>query len=184
MHRRLRRLIDGCLGGEPESSPRLRKLFRRIDKDYRRADQDRVALQRALALLSDLQGRHAPVVERRTVSRKARTLSRLFDQAPFAAALSDADRKVTAWNPAAEHLFAIPAAEAIGRDLLMLAFPDTDCDRADARTGLRRVLDAGEPQKVRRETPARDGTSRECEWTIVPLHDRKGGDAGIAVLVQ
>jgi PAS domain S-box-containing protein len=184
MHRRLRRLIDGCLGGEPESSPRLHKLFRRIDKDFRRADQDRVALQRALALLSDLQGRQAPVVERRTVSRKSRALSRLFDQALFATALCDADRKVTAWNPAAERLFAIPAAEAIGRDLLMLAFPDTDSDRAEARTGLRRVLDAGEPQQVRRETPARDGTSRECEWTIVPLHDRKGGDAGIAVLVQ
>jgi PAS domain S-box-containing protein len=184
MHRRLRRLIDGCLAGEPESSPRLRKLFRRIATDYHRADADGIALQRALALLSDLQGRQTPTVERRPASRKSRALSRMFDQAPFAAALCDDDRKVIAWNPAAERLFAIPAAEAIGRDLLMLAFPDTDCDRADARTELRRVLDEGAARQMRRETPARDGTSRECEWSIVPLRDRKGREAGIAVLVQ
>jgi PAS domain S-box-containing protein len=177
-------LIDGCLGGEPESSPRLRKLFRKIERDYRRADEDRIALQRALALLSDLQGRQRTIVERRAVSPKARGLSRLFHQAPFAVALCDVDRKVIAWNAAAERLFGIPAAEAIGRDLLMLAFPDTDSDRAEARTELRRVLDASEPRQVVRETPARDGASRECEWRIVPLRDRKGHDAGMAVHVQ
>src|SRR3954463_4209710 len=41
MHRRLRRQLDESLGEEPEPSPQLRKLFRRIEKEYRRADDDR-----------------------------------------------------------------------------------------------------------------------------------------------
>jgi PAS domain S-box-containing protein len=184
MHRRLRRQIDGCLGGEPESSPRLRRLFRKIDLEYRRAEADRMALQRALALLSDLHPRQDEERERRAVSPKTRALSRLFDQAPFATVLCDVDRKVVAWNAAAERLFGIPAGEAIGRDLLMLAFPDTDSDRAEARTELRRVLDGGEAQRLCRPTPARDGTSPQCEWSIVPLRDRKDREAGMAVLVR
>src|SRR5437762_14193513 len=44
MPRPLRRQLDEYLSEEPESSPRLRTLFRRIDRDYRRADSDRASL--------------------------------------------------------------------------------------------------------------------------------------------
>src|SRR5712664_824739 len=130
MHRRLRRQLDESLGEEPESSPQLRKLFRRIEKEYRRADDDRASLQRALGLLSDLMRRQPNAARDRGTSPKARAVLRLFEQAPFAALLCDADRKVTAWNAGAERLFGIAPEEAIGRELSMLIFPDTDADRA------------------------------------------------------
>ena len=105
MPRPLRRQLDEYLSEEPESSARLRKLFRKIDREYRRADNDRALLQHALTLLSDLLQRSPAGEKSRDPSPRARAVSLLFDQAPFAALLCDADRKVTAWNAAAERLF-------------------------------------------------------------------------------
>ena len=184
MHRRLRRQLDEALVQEHESSSHLRRLFRKIEKDYRRADGDRASLQRALALLSDLLQRKPDAERRRVPSAKVRSISRLFEQAPFATLLCDGDRKVTAWNASAERLFGIPASDAIGRELSMLVFPDTDANRAQARTELRQSLADSETQQFQRETPARSGEPRMCEWTIVPLHDRKGREVGKAAVVQ
>ena len=183
MHRRLRRQLEESLGQERESSPHLRKLFRRIEKEYRRADDDRASLQRALGLLSDLLRRQPEAARRRGTSPKARAVLRLFEQAPFAALLCDADRKVTTWNAAAERLFGIPAAEALGRELSMLVFPDTDKDRAEARTELRELLESPETLQSLRMTPG-SGAPRMCEWTVVPLRDRKGREVGNAAVVQ
>jgi len=185
MHRRLRRQLDEALGPEGESPPHLRKLFRQIDREYRRADGDRASLQRSLALLSELL-RRQPQTERRrsSPSPQARAIARLFEQAPFAVALCDADRKVIAWNFAAEQLFGIPAAEAMGRELSMLVFPDTDANRAEARTELRQILASGGTQQMLRETPTASGPSRSCEWTVVSLQDAKGAEVGSAALVQ
>src|SRR2546426_2404454 len=116
-------------------------------------------------------------------SPKARSVSRLFDQAPFAAVVSDADRKVTAWNAAAERLFGIPHAEAVGRELSMLVFPDSDATRAQARTELRQALAHGDTRPFVPETPTSSGV-RPCEWTVVALHDSKGREVGNAALVQ
>jgi len=68
MHKRLRRQLDEALGQELEASPHLRKLFRKIEKEYRRADGDRASLQRALALLSDLLKRRPEAERRRGIS--------------------------------------------------------------------------------------------------------------------
>ena len=67
MHRRLRRQLDEALGEESEPSPKLRKLFRRIEKEYRRADEDRASLQHALALLSDLLRRQPEAGKRQAI---------------------------------------------------------------------------------------------------------------------
>src|SRR6267142_1818178 len=144
MHRRLRRQLDEALGQEGEASPPLRKLFRKIEKEYRRADGDRASLQRALALISDLLKRRPEAERRRGISPRTRSVSRLFEQAPFAALLCDTDRKVTAWNAAAERLFGIPEAEAVERELSMLVFQDTGANRAQARTELRELLESTE----------------------------------------
>jgi diguanylate cyclase (GGDEF)-like protein/PAS domain S-box-containing protein len=184
MHRRLRRHVDEILGEHPEPSPHLRKLLRKIDEEYRRAEGERASLQHALGLLSELLKRPPEVERRRRVSPKLRAVARLFDQAPFAAMLCDPDRKVTAWNEAAERLLGVPAAEAIGRELSMLIFPDTDADRAQARAELRELLDSGESRQLVRGTPARSGAERSCEWTIVPLRDSSGVQVGHAAVVQ
>ena len=183
MHRRLRRQLEEALGREQDASPQLRRLWRKVDKEYRRADGDRASLQHALALLSDLLHKQPETDKPRPISPKARSVSRLFDQAPFAAVVCDADRKVTAWNAAAEQLFGIPHAEAIGRELSMLVFPDSDATRAQARTELRQALAHGDTRQFMRETPTCSG-ERRCEWTVVPLHDSKGREVGNAALVQ
>ena len=183
MHRRLRRQLEEALGQERDASPQLRRLFRGIDKEYRRADDDRASLQHALALLSNLLQKQPETDRPRPTSPKARSVSRLFDQAPFAALVCDADRKVTAWNAAAEQLFGVPHAEAVGRELSMLVFPDSDATRAQARTELRQALAHGDTRQFLRETPTSSG-ARSCEWTVVPLHDSKGREVGNAALVQ
>src|SRR3954465_15613002 len=108
MHRRLRRQLDEALVQERESSPHLRRLFRKIEKEYRRADGDRASLQRALALLSDLLQRKPDAERRRGPPAKRGWISPLFEEAPFAAFGCDGDRKVTAWNAAPERLVGIP----------------------------------------------------------------------------
>jgi diguanylate cyclase (GGDEF)-like protein/PAS domain S-box-containing protein len=184
MHRRLRRHVDEILGEQPETSPHLRKLLRKIDEEYRRADGDRASLQHALGLLSELLKKPPEIERRRSVSPKLRAVARLFDQAPFAAVLCDPDRKVTAWNETAERLLGIPAAEAVGRELSMLIFPDTNADRAQARSEVRELLDSGESRQLVRATPTRSGAERSCEWTIVPLRDGSGVQVGHAAVVQ
>src|SRR2546426_12006784 len=55
-------------------------------------------------------------------SPKARSVSRLFDQAPFAAVVSDADRKVTAWNAAAERLFGDRKSTRLNSSHLVISY--------------------------------------------------------------
>jgi len=184
MHSRLRRHLDEIFGDQPESSPHLQKLLRKVDEEYRRADGDRASLQHALGLLSEMLKRPPEVERRRRTSPKMRAVARLFDQAPFASVLCDPDRKVTAWNAAAERLLSIPAAEAVGRELSMLIFPDTDADRAQARSEIRELIESGETQQLVRATPVRSGAERTCEWTIVPLRGRDGGQVGHAAVAQ
>ena len=82
MHRRLRRQLDEALGQVEESPPHLRKLFRKIDKEYRRADDDRASLQRALALLSELLRRQPQTERRRSPSPQTRAVARLLIRRP------------------------------------------------------------------------------------------------------
>src|SRR5207253_2488072 len=119
VHGRLRRQLDKCCGEGPESSRPPRKLLRKLDKEYRRADRDRASLRHALALLSDLLERPSHAGRRASTSPLASAASRLFDQAPLAMMVCDADGKVTAWNAAAGLLFGIPPSEAMGRELTM-----------------------------------------------------------------
>ena len=184
MHKRLRRQLEEALGQEPEPSPPLRRLLRKVDKEYRKADGARESLQHALALLSDLLHGQPSTQPRRASSAKARSVERLFDQAPFPTLVCNADRKVTAWNAAAERLFGIPASEAVGRELSMLVFAGADLEAAQARTTLRQALASAEPQPLAQLTPSRAGPPRMCEWTIVSLRDAKGREVGNAALVQ
>jgi PAS domain S-box-containing protein len=184
MHRRLRRQLQEALGEEHEASPPLRKLFRKIDKEYRRADGARGALEHALALLSDLLQRQPDAQQTQASSTKTRSVALLFDQAPFAALVCNADRKVTAWNAAAEKLFGILSSEAMGRELSMLVFPGEDLEAARARATLRQTLGNGGTQQLLQATPTRAGAARMCEWTIVSLRDGKEREAGNAALVQ
>ena len=184
MQRRLRRQLEEALGQEHEMSPPLRKLFRKIYNEYRRADGAGDSLRHALALLSDLLQRQPEAQARTANSAKTRSAAWLFDQAPFAALVCNADRKVTAWNAAAEELFGLLSSEAMGREVSMLVFPGNDLEAAQARTTLRQTIESGGTKQNLQSTPTRAGVARMCEWTIVSLRDGKGGEVGTAALVQ
>lgn len=184
MHRRLRRQVDEALGTDYEASLPLRTLLRKVDKEYRRADRARGSLQHALGLLSDLLRRQPEARRAPTLPAGTRSAALLFDQAPFAALICDADRKVSAWNAAAQQIFGLSAAEALGRELSMLVFPGDDVGAARARTTLRQALESGSTQQSVQPTPVRGGAARLCEWTLIALRDAKGHGVGTGVLVQ
>ena len=181
MHRRLRRHVEECLGPEGESPPALRRLLRRIEREYQRGDELRASLRHALGLLSGLlQTPRTPRVPRGAPAQPpARPVDALFEQSPFAALLCDGDRRVTFWNAAAEKLLDIPVADALGRELAMLLHPGNGLEEAQARTALRQALQGGETQRLVLERP--DGNA--LELTLVPLRGEDGTEIGSAGLV-
>ena len=186
MHRLLRRQLEAHFGSKAEAPPRMEKLLREIDAQYRRADQDREALQRALALLADLAQRQSVRVEvgKGPGARPAfsKSMHRLFEQAPFGVAICDTSLQITSWNAGAERLFGFPASQAVGRDVAALLLPEAD--RNAARDELREMTARGDPQRWLRPVVTRTGDEWTCEWTLVPLRDRRGTVAGLAALMQ
>jgi diguanylate cyclase (GGDEF)-like protein/PAS domain S-box-containing protein len=184
MNRRLRRLLELHLGPDRAPEREVRALLRDVDADYRRAEADRASLQRALELVSDLSRRPpAPPVAvprgRLPLSRLAR---RLFRDAPFAGVLCDPDLEVVAWNRAAERAFGWSAADAVGRELPALLFPDRE--RASADRELRAAVDRGVQDQGLRVAVARGGEARLDEWTVVPLREPGGRIAGAGIFVR
>jgi diguanylate cyclase (GGDEF)-like protein/PAS domain S-box-containing protein len=187
MHRLLRRQLERHLGADASPPPEVRRLLRDVDAEYRRADDDRGALQRALELLSDLTRRLAAAAApgptaRPRASPLPRLLRRTLAQAPFAAVICDPDLEVLAWNASAERMFGYPATEAIGRELADLLFSAPD--RSAARRDVKAILARGELEQSLRLAATRSGDARLDEWTVVPLPERGGGLAGVAVLVR
>lgn len=184
MHKRLRRLLELHLGPDREPERELRSLLRDVEADYRRSDEDRASLQRALELVADLARRPAapavPAAPHRV--RLSRLTRRLFQDAPFASLICDAGLEVLAWNRSAERHFGYGAAEALGRELPALLFADTD--RAVAERELRGLVERGVLDQSLRVAACRDGAARLDEWTVVPLRERTGKVAGAAVLVR
>lgn len=167
MHKRLRRHVEQCLGPDGESPPGVRRLLRRIEREYRRADEVRASLRHALGLLSGLL--QAPRPARAGAAQPSAPASPApFEQSPSAAVLYDGDRLVTSWNAAAEKLFGIAAADALGRELAMLLHPGNDLDEAQARTALRQALLSGEARRV----PL---AKRALDLILVPMGGEIGG---------
>src|SRR5437867_8930563 len=159
MHRLLRRQLDAHFGSTSERPPRMEKLLRDIDAEYRRAEQDRDALQRALALLADLAQRQSVRTERGAApaARPAfsRSMHRLFEQAPFGVVICDPSLQVTSWNAGAERLFGFTASQAVGREVAGLLLPEAD--RAAAHEELRETTARGDPQRWLRPVVTRSG---------------------------
>jgi diguanylate cyclase (GGDEF)-like protein/PAS domain S-box-containing protein len=186
MHRLLRRQLDAQFGSHADAPSSLARLFREIDAEYRRADQDREALDRALALIGDLAQRQAVKTEAPAKGKAqptfSRAIRRLFEQAPFAVIICDASMQVTSWNAGAGRLFGHSANEAIGREVAALLFSEQE--QRDAREELRQVAATAEPRRWQRVAQTRTGEELPCEWTVVPLRDSLGAGAGVALLAQ
>ena len=103
----------------------------------------------------------------RAVQRSEARTRLVLDSAPDAFVAIDPDGLVNSWNAASERLFGWSAAEAIGKPLRSLIFPDHEREAYDERRRI--LLEAPEAVKVMRvesELQRRDGSVFPAERTI------------------
>jgi PAS domain S-box-containing protein len=81
----------------------------------------------------------ADVTELRRAEADRALLAALVQSAPEAIVAQDADGRIVSWNPGAEAMFGLTAAEAIGRDYAETLVPDSDRATFQALRGEVRV---------------------------------------------
>jgi diguanylate cyclase (GGDEF)-like protein/PAS domain S-box-containing protein len=181
--RGLRERLRDRLASEGKGS---RRLVQELDEALRRAEEDQASLKRALELTSDLLRRNdalaSSTAQKPRRSELAKSLRRLFLQAPFAAVCCDRSLRVTAWNPAAQRLLGHAPQDAMGRELPVLLAPPLEQAAVDA--ALRGTLSRGETSRETRTAAARDGRTMTCDWQLVPLKSLEGKVRGLAVLLS
>ena len=110
--------------------------------------------------------------------KSERRLALHVRQTPLAVIEWDTDFRVTAWNPAAEHIFGYTAAEAIGRDAIGFIVPD------EARSAVmqvwREILAHRGGTRSTNKNITKAGKSILCEWYNTPLVDDNGFVIGVA----
>jgi PAS domain S-box-containing protein len=142
-------------------------------------------------IMKDRLMRLAPAIEReigqcqtrreRARSRhKAAWLAAIVDSMTEAVIGTDLEGKVTSWNAGAESLYGVPADEAIGKSLEVLAPPGL-------QSGTRLMLEA-----IRKGEPVaefdtviltrQDGTQVDISSTVSPVKDESGKNIGIAIV--
>jgi len=122
-------------------------------------------------------------VEAEAVHRAATdTRAMHLQQTALGAIECDSRLVITAWNPAAEALWGIPASSAIGHDGIELLFNPPE--RGIARTRWTEQLEGRGPRQFESTHTLNDGSHRLCEWHLTPLVGPAGGVIGLAALVQ
>nr|WP_302474547.1 PAS domain S-box protein [Roseococcus sp. MDT2-1-1] len=100
--------------------------------------------------------------------------------------VADRDGIIRFWNPGAERIFGLPAAEALGQSLDII-IPEPQ--RARHWAGFRHVMHTGESRYGAGELLAvpglrADGGRISLEFTIVPLHAPDGRMEGMAAILR
>jgi PAS domain S-box-containing protein len=116
--------------------------------------------------------------------RSSELLQGLFTRSGFAIVALDADYRVVLWNPAAEQMFGVPAAEVLGRQGPFLASPPDQARELDPRTVFERAA-RGERLhnlEVRRLRP--DGTPLDLRVSTVTLYTTEGQPRGIVEIIE
>ncbi len=110
----------------------------------------------------------------------------LLASAGDAIVLCGADGAIRFWNPGAERIFGIAAADALGKSLDII-IPEPQ--RARHWQGFDRVMATGQSRYGAGETlsvPALHASGRRIsvEFTIMPLHDDQGAITGLASILR
>lgn len=99
-------------------------------------------------------------------------------QTPLAVIEWDLERRVTAWNPAAERIFGYTRQEALGRDVVELVVPPAVWPQV--RDVVRDLTTKPESRRNTNENITKDGRTIVCEWYSTPLVDQEGQIIGVA----
>ncbi len=96
----------------------------------------------------------------------------VYDSAPLAFVVWDAERRIIDWNRQAERIFGWRREEVLGRDFVAVMVPETE--RAQVLAMSARLL-AGEPEEMgRNRNLTRDGQLLVCEWMNAAVSDEQG----------
>jgi diguanylate cyclase (GGDEF)-like protein/PAS domain S-box-containing protein len=112
----------------------------------------------------------------------AQKLRMHFERTPLAVLEWDRQKRITAWNPAAEAIFGFAAYDALGKTVPALLGSEAERENVDVMC--RELLDAGDGNKTTLANITRAGRTIHCEWYNTPLVDAKGGVIGFASLVH
>ncbi len=87
------------------------------------------------------------------------------------------DRRIIAWNRAAEHVYGWSRDEVLGRDYVEMFLPEAE--RAAIAADMRKVVEGGETEGFDNPVVSRDGTPRILRWYIRRLLDEAGKIRGV-----
>ncbi len=112
------------------------------------------------------------ITEREQVAQDLRLQAEVLDQLPVAVIASGADRRITLWNSAAQTIFGLDRAQALGKrfDDLGLASPAAESARAQMHV---RLAD-GESWKGEIELQNAEGRAFPALVTNSPIRDHRG----------
>jgi PAS domain S-box-containing protein len=105
-----------------------------------------------------------------------------LDQTPIGAIEWDTERRVIAWNRAAEQIFGYRREEVLGRRSGELILPDTV--RAEVESKLQNLWRAKGGQRSTNLNRTKGGRIITCDWYNTPLVGPDGKVIGVAALVQ
>ncbi len=125
-------------------------------------------------------GSWPPLAPGSQVSAQA-LLAALVDTSGDAIISSDAQERITTWNPAAERLFGYTAAEVIDRPFALLTPPGSDEER---RAFVGRVAAEGRPVTLETQRQRKDGSVVAVEVTASALQDPGGAILGYFAVMR
>ena len=171
--------VRQVLGMDPRELPeRLRVSIRRIDGSRAWVEVDlavqldgageAVSIDGAVRDVTDL------VAARGRVAFEARILAAIAD----AVVVTDAEARITFWNPGAARIFGVPAGQAVGRPMSVM-FPD---DRASGHEPLQDAISRAEAWEGDVRMAEADGTARVLEVVSYPLHEDQPSPSRVSLV--
>ena len=131
------------------------------------------------ACFSDITDKHT---ERGDGERQRRLFERIFEETQDALVVTDADRRITKFNPAAERLFGYSADDVIGEQTRLLYSDAEQSDQQEARQFEKQKSDANHNSTVIYERA--DGTTFDGETLRTELGDRDNRTAGFLASIR
>ncbi len=104
----------------------------------------------------------------KTLAAQAQRQAKIFDSISESVVLTDAEGRITEWNPASEALFGASGGLTLGASINGLFCCE---ERADPSALFGRILEASGSWRGLLEAPCPGAEARTCETTVVPLRD-------------
>jgi PAS domain S-box-containing protein len=121
------------------------------------------------------------ITERKRAEEARERLAAIVDSSDDAIISKDMNGIINAWNRGAEKTFGYPAAEAVGKPMLMLFPQDLAKDESDILARIRRGESVEHYETVR---VRKDGTKIDVSVTISPIRDNSGVIVGASKIAR